>query len=264
LAPIPNVILMAGSEMRFQNKVVLITGATSGIGRVAATTFASHGADVVLTGRRKELGMEVVRLIRDRGGNAIFVHGDVCREEDVDKAVQAAVQQFGRLDIAFNNAGTEGHLGPLHEETAENIGQVIDVNVKGMLYAMKYEIRAMLKSEGGSIINNASVAGHIGYSNAVIYTASKHAVIGATQAAALEVIKWNIRINAVSPAGIETEMLNRFVPGTIQRQEYATSHPIGRTGKPEEVVAAVLWLASPESAFVVGHSLLIDGGYTAQ
>jgi NAD(P)-dependent dehydrogenase (short-subunit alcohol dehydrogenase family) len=257
-------MLKSSSEMNFQDKVVLITGATSGIGKVVAMTFASHGADIVLTGRRDELGMQVVRSIRDHGGKAIFVRGDVSREEDVKKAIQTAVQQFGRIDIAFNNAGTEGNLGPLHEQTAEDIGRVIDVNIKGVLYAMKHEIREMLKSEGGCIINNASVAGHIGYANAVTYTASKHAVIGATRAAALEVIKRNIRINAISPAGIETEMLNRFVPEETQRQQYAASHPIGRTGKPEEVAAAVLWLASRESAFVVGHSLIVDGGYTAQ
>jgi len=251
-------------QNKFLNKVALIFGGTSGIGKATAQAFAAQGADIVLVGRREQLGLAVVDLIEKAGRRGLFVPGDIAREEDVHKVIEASIQEFKRIDIAFNNAGIEGQLGPLQETTAENIDRVIDINVKGLLYAMKHETRLMLESGGGCIINNASVAGHIGYANAVIYTASKHAVIGATRAAALELIKQNIRVNAVSPAGIETDMMYRFFPNRTEREKYALSHPIGRTGKPEEVAEAVLWLASPGSSFVVGHSLVIDGGYTAQ
>jgi len=252
------------NQKKFLNNVVLIFGGTSGIGKATAQAFAAQGADVVVVGRREQLGLEVVGLIEKAGRQGLFVSGDIAREEDVHKVIEASIQEFKRIDIAFNNAGIEGQLGPLQETTAENIDRVIDINVKGLLYAMKHETRLMLKSGGGCIVNNASVAGHIGYANALIYTASKHAVIGATRAAALELIKQNIRVNAVSPAGIETDMMYRFFPNRTEREKYALSHPIGRTGKPEEVAEAVLWLASPGSSFVVGHSLVIDGGYTAQ
>ena len=244
--------------------MVLIFGGTSGIGKATALAFAAQGADVVVVGRREQLGLEVVGLIEKAGRQGLFVSGDFAREEDVHQAIERAIREFKRIDIAFNNAGVEGQLGPLPEATAENINRVIDINVKGLLFAMKHEVRVMLKSGGGCIINNASVAGHIGYANAVTYTASKHAVIGATRAAALELIKQNIRVNAVSPGGIETDMMHRFFPDRTEREKYALSHPIGRTGKPEEVAEAVLWLASSGSSFVVGHSLVIDGGYTAQ
>jgi NAD(P)-dependent dehydrogenase (short-subunit alcohol dehydrogenase family) len=252
------------NQNRFLNNIVLIFGGTSGIGKATAQAFAAQGADIVLVGRREQLGLAVIDLIEKAGRRGLFVAGDISREEDVRQAIEKGVREFNRIDIAFNNAGIEGDLGPLHEATAENIDRVIDINVKGLLYAMKHECGLMSKTGGGCIINNASVAGHIGYANAVIYTASKHAVIGATRAAALELIKQNIRVNAVSPAGIETEMMYRFFPDQAQREQYALSHPIGRTGKPEEVAEAVLWLASSGSSFVVGHSLVIDGGYTAQ
>jgi len=252
---------------QFENKVVLITGGTSGIGRVTAVAFAKEGAKVVVSGRRKAEGAETVTLVEKAGGQGLFVQADVSDEEQVKKLVQTTVEHFGRLDIAFNNAGVEGELAPLTDAKVETYNKVFDINVKGVFLSMKYEIPAMLKTGGGSIVNTSSIAGTIGMANAGIYIASKHAVNGLSKTAALEVAKQGIRVNMVSPAAIQTDMLDRFIgdEGAAQKKEYfATQHPVGRLGKPEEIASAVLYLSSPGASFITGHDLLVDGGFTVQ
>jgi NAD(P)-dependent dehydrogenase (short-subunit alcohol dehydrogenase family) len=248
----------------FENKVVLITGGTSGIGRVTAVAFAREGAKVVVSGRRKAEGAETVTLVEKAGGEGLFVQADVSDEEQVKKLVQTTVDHFGRLDIAFNNAGIES-VSPLTEATVAQYEQVFNINVKGVFLSMKYEIPAMLKTGGGSIVNTSSIAGTVGMAGAGIYIASKHAVNGLSKTAALEVAKQGIRVNMVSPAAIQTDMLDRFI-GDEKAEEkkayFAGLHPVGRVGTSEEVASAVLYLSSPGASFITGHDLLVDGGFT--
>jgi NAD(P)-dependent dehydrogenase (short-subunit alcohol dehydrogenase family) len=248
----------------FENKVVLITGGTSGIGRATAVAFAREGAKVVVSGRRKAEGAETVALVEKAGGKGLFLQSDVSDEEQVKKLVATVVDHFGRLDIAFNNAGVEG-VAPLTEATVEQYEKIFNINVKGVFLSMKYEIPAMLKTGGGSIVNTSSIAGTIGMPGAGIYIASKHAVNGLTKTAALEVAKQGIRVNAVSPAAIQTDMLDRFIGDEEAAQKkayFAGLHPVGRIGTPEEIASAVLYLSSPGASFITGHDLLVDGGFT--
>jgi NAD(P)-dependent dehydrogenase (short-subunit alcohol dehydrogenase family) len=249
----------------FKGKVALVTGGTSGIGRAAALAFAREGAKVVVAGRRAAEGEETVRLVRAQSGEAIFVATDVAEEVQVKRLTDRTQEQFGRLDIAFNNAGVEQTPTPLLEQTVETYDQVMDINVKGVWLSMKYEIPAMLKSGGGAIVNTASVLGVIAFAGMDVYNASKHAVIGLTKSAALAFGKQGIRINAVLPAVIETDMYRRFAgEDPDRRASLAALHPIGRIGTPQEIADAVIWLSSDKSSFVIGHSLLVDGGFTAQ
>jgi NAD(P)-dependent dehydrogenase (short-subunit alcohol dehydrogenase family) len=249
----------------FQGKVALVTGGTSGIGRAAAIAYAREGAKVVIAGRRAAEGEETVRLVRAQGGEALFVPTDVAQEAQVKNLVGRTLEQFGRLDFAFNNAGIEQVPTPFLEQTVETYDQVMNINVKGVWLSMKCEIPAMLKTGGGAIVNTSSGAGVIGMPGAEIYVASKHAVIGLTKSAALEFGKQGIRVNAVLPAVIETDMSRRFFGENPEtRDAVAAQHPIGRIGAPEEIADAVIWLSSSKSSFVIGHSLLVDGGYTAQ
>ena len=249
----------------FQGKVAIVTGGTSGIGRAAALAFAREGAKVVVAGRRAAEGQETVRLVRAAGHEAIFVATDVAQEAQVKNLVGRTLEQFGRLDFAFNNAGIEQVPTPFLEQKVETYNQVMDINVKGVWLSMRHEIPAMLKSGGGAIVNTSSALGVIALPGVEVYIASKHAVIGLTKSAALEFAKQGIRINAVLPAVIETDMYRRFAGEKPETQAAMTAlHPIGRIGTPDEIADAVIWLSSNKSSFVTGHSLLVDGGFTAQ
>lgn len=247
-----------------QDKVALITGGTTGIGRATAIAFARQGAKVVVSGRRQKEGEETVKLIKEAGGTGMFLAADVGKAADVKNLVERTVATFGRLDIAFNNAGIESSvIAPTADQDDADFDQVFAINVKGVYLSMKYQIPAMLKTGGGSIINTSSVAGVIGMPGAGPYVASKHAVIGLTKNAALEYAKLGIRVNAVAPAAIETPMLDRFTE-SVPRDLLTSLHPIGRLGKPEEIADAAVWLASSQSSFVTGQTIAVDGGFTAQ
>lgn len=250
--------------MRFQDKVVLVTGGTSGIGRAAALAFAREGAAVLIGGRRAPEGQAVVEEIRAAGGEARFVRTDVSKEADVAALVRAAVETWGRIDVAFNNAALEQSPGEITGALAAEVDQLLDVNVKGVIWSLKHEVAAMLAGGGGAIVNTTSGAGHVGLPGAAVYTATKHAVEGLTKAVALEVASRGIRVNAVAPGAIETPMLNRFVAGNDLRATLEAAHPVGRIGTAEEVAEAVLFLADPRASFVTGTSLAVDGGYTAR
>ena len=252
-------------QTSFENKVVLITGATSGIGKISALAFAKAGAKVIVSGRREAEGQAVVAEIKAAGGEATFVKADVAVEADVAALVAKTVATYGRLDVAFNNAGVE-LTGSIVDANEADYRRVFDINVWGVLTSMKHEIPVMLKQGGGVIINTSSVAGHVGLSGAGVYVASKHAVEGLTKAAALEYAKQGIRVNAVAPAAIETDMMNRFTGGGNEEAlNYMRSlHPVGRLGRAEEIANPVLFLASDAASFITGASLNIDGGLLAQ
>ncbi len=250
---------------RFDGKVALITGGGRGIGLATALALGREGAKVVVGNRDVKQGEEVVRQVKAAGGEATFLKTDVLKEAEIEALVDHAVRTYGRLDVAFNNAGVDGLMAPLADQTEENYRLVMDVNVRGVWLAMKYEIKAMLKSGGGSIINTTSVGGSKGFPNLGIYVASKHAVVGLTKTAALELAQSGIRVNCVSPAGIDTEMLDRVIGDSAEaRAGFAAMHPVGRIGQPKEIATAVTWLASDDSSFVTGHDLLVDGGMTAR
>jgi NAD(P)-dependent dehydrogenase (short-subunit alcohol dehydrogenase family) len=249
----------------FDGKVALVTGGGSGIGRATALAFAREGAKVVIGNRNVQRGEETVSMIRKAGGTASFQRTDVLVAAEIEALVDHAISKYGGLDLAFNNAGIEGDVAPLVEQAETNYDAVMDVNVKGAWLSMKYEIPRILERGGGAIVNCASVAGLIGFPGIGIYVASKHAVIGLTKNAALEYSAQGIRINAVNPAVIDTEMVDRVAAGAnMKKDDFSTLHPIGRIGRVEEVAEAVLWLCSGKSSFVTGHSLIIDGGFTAR
>ena len=245
----------------FAGKVVLITGGTSGIGKSTAIAFARAGAKVVLTGRREKEGAQVVAEIKKLGGDAAFVRADISKDADVKKMVDFTVDKFGRLDVAFNNAGVEWK-GPLNHATEAEYRRIFDINVWGVLNSMRHEIPVMLKNGGGAIVNTSSVAGHVGLAQVSIYIASKHAVEGLTKSVALEFAKQNIRINAIAPGVNATEMLDRFA-GDELRDQITSTVPVARVGVADEIAAAVLYLASDAAKFTTGTSLIVDGGFVA-
>jgi NAD(P)-dependent dehydrogenase (short-subunit alcohol dehydrogenase family) len=250
--------------MELEGKVGLVTGGTSGVGRDTAVLFAKAGAKVVVAGRRELEGKETVELVRAAGGDGLFVKADVSKAGEVETLIQKVVEKFGRLDIAFNNAGIEGVWVPIVRQSEEDWDQTIATNLKGVWLCLKYEIRQMLKQGGGgAIVNMASIMGLIGSAGAAAYSASKHGVIGLTKSAALENARSGIRINAVCPAVVETSMAKRLF-GAPQAHKYVlASHPIGRFARPSEISEAVVWMCSDRASFMTGHSLVLDGGFLA-
>jgi NAD(P)-dependent dehydrogenase (short-subunit alcohol dehydrogenase family) len=245
------------------NPVVLITGGLSGIGRAAAVAFAKKGAKVVVAGRRDEAGKALVRELRSLGSEAEFINTDVRKEDDVRALVDKTVAKFGRLDVAVNNAATEGRGGPITEQTAESFAATFDTNVLGVVLSMKHEVRAMQAQGSGSIINISSTYGHEGAAGASIYVGAKHAVEGITKSVALEIAKSGIRVNAVAPGPTDTGMLTRFTGTTENKAALAAEVPLGRLGLPEEVADGIVFIASDEARFITGHILNVDGGHTA-
>jgi NAD(P)-dependent dehydrogenase (short-subunit alcohol dehydrogenase family) len=246
----------------FTGKVALVTGGTSGIGKATAFEFARAGAKVIVSGRREKEGAEVVRQIEKLGGDAAFVRADVAKDADVKAMVKFTVDKFGKLDIAFNNAGVEW-IGPLDQATEAEYRRIFDINVWGLLNSMRHEIPVMLKNGGGAIINTSSVAGHVGFPQVSVYIASKHAVEGLTKSVALEFAKQNIRINAVAPGPIATEMWDRFAGDKEVSAQVISTVPVARLGTSEDIAAAVLYLASDAAKFTTGTSLVVDGGVVA-
>ncbi len=245
-------------------KVAIVTGGTSGIGRDTAVLFAKAGAKVVVAGRREVEGKETIDLVRAAGGDGLFVKTDVSRAADVHALVQKTVEKFGRVDVAFNNAGIEGSWISIAEQSEEDWDRTIAINLKGVWLCLKHEIQQMLKQGGGgAIVNMASVAGLIGAAGAATYCASKHGVMALTKSAALENARNGIRVNAVCPAVIETPMGER-IWGEPELKKFALGlHPIGRFGMPMEVAEAVVWMCSDRASFMTGQSLVLDGGFLA-
>jgi NAD(P)-dependent dehydrogenase (short-subunit alcohol dehydrogenase family) len=251
-----------GSAPSFRNKSVLLTGATSGIGRATALAFACRGASIAIVGRNSDRGREVVAACEEAGALACFVEADVCEPDQFRLAVAQTIERFGRIDIAFNNAGVQERRAPLAEQSDDVFDTVFTTNVRAVFLAMKAEIVTMLQSGGGIIINNASVSGvrnpNAGLS---LYSASKAAVVSLTRSAALEYAPRGIRINAVSPGRIDTPMMR--ASGIADMASVAAALPARRLGKPEEIAEAVVWLTSDAAAFVIGHNLCVDGGFLA-
>ncbi|HEY2934060.1 MAG TPA: SDR family oxidoreductase [Acidobacteriota bacterium] len=252
-------------DKEFDGKVALVTGGSTGIGRAGALAFARKGARVVVAARRGREGEETIALIRDSGGEAIFVQADVARASEVRDMVAKAASTYGRLDFAFNNAGIEGTaFVPTADYTEETWDQVISINLTGVWLSMKYEIPHILKQKG-AIVNMSSVAGLIGGPIGAGYHASKHGVVGLTRTAAIEYAAQGLRVNAVCPAVIITPMAERlFTDDPEAKQRVTALHPLGRVGRPEEVADAVVWLCSEHASFITGHALPIDGGMVAQ
>jgi NAD(P)-dependent dehydrogenase (short-subunit alcohol dehydrogenase family) len=253
---------------RFENKVVLITGGATGIGLATARRFAQEGARVVIASRNEAAGQQEAADIRASSGEATFIQTDVTQEAQIVALIKQTMGTYGRIDAAFNNSGTEGIPSPLADDNEENYQKIFEVNVKGLWLSMKHQLKHMQQHGAGSIVNNASIAGLIGFPGLGLYTASKHAVLGLTKSAALENAAIGIRVNAVSPAMIETDMAERFLSAQPGNKEdtiasVKSMHPIGRFGKPEEIASAVTWLCSDDASFVVGQSLTVDGGFTA-
>lgn len=244
----------------FGGKVVLVTGGTSGIGAATARAFAARGAKVVLSGRREKEGLAVAEGI---GRDAHFVRADVAVEADVERLVAETVKRFGKLDVVFANAGVES-AGPVTAFDVAEFDKVFGANVKGVFLSLKHAVPELLKTKGVAVVTS-SVAGHVGMADNSVYIASKHAVEGIVKSAGLELAPRGVRVFAVAPAAIETDMIDRFAPpGSDMRKGFAALHPLGRIGRADEVAAAVLFLASDAASFMTGHSLPVDGGWLAK
>jgi NAD(P)-dependent dehydrogenase (short-subunit alcohol dehydrogenase family) len=253
-------------SQKLAGQVALVTGGGSGIGWATCKAFARAGARVVVSDVNEENGKRVAQRLIECGHEATFVRADVSNAADVEHLIGATVAAYGCLDMAFNNAGIEGDLVPMADYSDATWDRVIAVNLTGVRLCMKHEIKQMVKQNGGAIVNNASILGVVAFANASAYTAAKHGVLGLTKAAALEYASRGIRINAVCPGFIETPMLHRAGLTTDRAKHEAIEHlhPLGRLGRPEEVAAAAVWLCTPDSSFIAGHPLLVDGGYVIQ
>lgn len=253
------------SEKIFAGRSVLVTGAASGIGAAAARAFAAQGAAVLLADVQQTAGDALAAELRAAGARALFAQCDMRDEQEIANAVRSAVQEFGALHMAFNNAGIEGDQGGTTECANDNWDRVIDVNLRGVWWCMKHEIPAMLAAGGGAIVNCSSIAGLVGFAGIPAYVASKHGVVGLTKAAALEFAARNIRVNAVCPGVIQTPMIDRFVKDDAEaKAALVAGAPLERVGRPEEIASAVLWLCGPGASFTTGHALAVDGGWVAR
>ncbi len=243
--------------------VVLITGALTGIGRATALAFAHEGARIVVSGRRDEAGQALATELRALGAEAEYVRADVRHEDDVRSLVDRTITRFGRLDVAVNSAGSEGQPGPVTEQSADSYAATFETNVLGTVLSLKHELRVMQAQGHGSIVNLSSTMGHKGAPGASMYTASKHAVEGLTKAAALEAAPHGVRVNAVAPGPVETEMLNRFTGSADRKARLIAGVPLKRAGKPEEIAQTIVFLASDKAPFITGHIINVDGGRSA-
>ncbi|WP_063870898.1 SDR family NAD(P)-dependent oxidoreductase [Paenibacillus sp. Root444D2] len=248
-----------------ENKVAILTGAATGIGKSVAQKLASKGVKVVISGRREELGQKAVEEIRSQGGEASFVVADVDKEADIRNLIDFTIKKYGRLDMAVNNAGICNENLALGDADPENFQKMLQTNVMGVFLGMKYQILEMLKSGGGSIVNLASIAGLNGIPYAGPYAATKHAVVGLTKSGALDYATQNIRINAVAPGTTNTDIIaGSLALGTYDEATVSAMQPMNRMGKPEEIANAIVWLLSEESSFATGHVLSVDGGFQAK
>jgi NAD(P)-dependent dehydrogenase (short-subunit alcohol dehydrogenase family) len=245
---------------RFEGKTAFITGAASGIGHATAVAFAAEGARVVVTDRLEAALRETARSVKEVGGEVLAIACDVSRPEEIEAAIAQAVNTFGRIDCAFNNAGVENKATPLHEIELEEWDRILGINLRGTFVCMKHEITQMLRQGGGVVVNTSSGAGIRGVAGGASYAASKHAMIGMTKSAALDYAKRNIRVNCILPGNIATPMMDRFTGGDIQKA--IDLEPVGRLGKPEEIAEAVLWMCSDLGGFVTGASIVVDGGWS--
>lgn len=250
--------------MEFEGKVALVTGAASGIGESTALLYAKNGAKVVVADVDDKGGQETVGRIKEAGSEAIYVHADVSKPEDCRNLVEKTVAEFGRLDFACNNAGIGGEQNPVGQLSIEGWDKTIAIDLSGVFYCMRYEIEAMLKNGGGSIVNMASILGQVGFAGAAAYVSAKHGVVGLTRTAALEYSKQGIRVNAVAPAFIQTPMIEAATADTNVEQALIEAHPIGRLGKPQEIAELVIWLSSDKASFITGSYVEADGGYLAR
>jgi NAD(P)-dependent dehydrogenase (short-subunit alcohol dehydrogenase family) len=243
--------------------VILITGALTGIGRATALAFAKSGARIVVSGRKEEAGRTLEHELRGLGAEAEFIKADVRHESDVKNLVDRTVARFGRLDVAVNNAGTEGVAGPVTAQDAESYAATFDTNVLGVLLSLKHELRVMQGQRSGSIVNLSSTMGERGAPNASLYTASKHAVEGLTKSAALEAAGFGVRVNAIAPGPVETAMLDRFTGSADRKAALAAGVPMNRTARPEEIADAIQYVTSDKASFITGQIIRVNGGKTA-
>jgi NAD(P)-dependent dehydrogenase (short-subunit alcohol dehydrogenase family) len=248
----------------FEGKVVIVTGASSGIGRASAELYAREEARVVVSDVDEHGGTETVHLIREAGGEAAFIRADVSNPEDCQSLVRQTVEKYGRLDYACNNAGIGGEQNLTADYSVEGWQKVIGINLSGVFYCMKYEIPEMLRSGGGAIVNMASILGQVGFASAPAYVAAKHGVVGLTKNAAIEYAPQGIRVNAVGPAFIRTPMIKVLEENAEMLNTLVALHPIGRLGTPAEVAELVVWLSSDQASFITGAYYPVDGGYLAR